>query len=161
MNLSGSRRLFLMVLHFMPSKPKPLILMADDNEEFFFVINETLSRHRIRCQLQHVQDGQEMMDYLKGLEDAKNPIPSLLLMDLAMPKIRGYELLDWMRSLPASGKLSKVSKLPVIVITGADDADTRENALHFGANALMVKHNLVRDPSEFIAEVKKHLPSEE
>ncbi len=100
----------------------------------------------------HVADSAEKgMSYLKTLlEQSKNvPVcwPDLILLDIIMPMVSGFEVLKFIRGTP------ELSKMPVVIFTGHGLAGNREESLRLGANVFLVK------PTDFheIVELAKDL----
>ena len=91
------------------------------------------------------------MSYLKTLlEQSKNvPVcwPDLILLDIIMPMVSGFEVLKFVRKTP------ELSKMPVVIFTGHGFAGNREESLRLGANVFLVK------PTDFheIVELAKDL----
>jgi CheY-like chemotaxis protein len=82
------------------------------------------------CCLEAVPDGERAIDYL-----TKNPCPDLLLLDLKMPKVNGFEVLQWIRDKPS------LKGLPVVVISSSDLPVDKERAADLGATAFFVKRS--------------------
>jgi CheY-like chemotaxis protein len=84
-----------------------------------------------------VSDGEEAVAYLKGegkyADRYEYPLPSLLLLDLKMPRKNGFEVLEWIREQPG------LRRLRVVVLTTSDAPDDIDRAYELGANAFMVK----------------------
>ena len=131
-----------------------VILIAEDDDDYVFFISELLKDNHIGCLLQHAHNGQEAIDYLNNKNGFKNRIPVTLFIDLTMPKVSGYELLDWVRSQ------RELAHLPIIVISGSDKWEDQRHSYHLGADAFFRKDELLRDPKEFIAEIHKHIPGD-
>ena len=78
----------------------PHLLVAEDNEDDAALLGVALRRSGMTEGVQFVKDGQEVMDYLQGkppFEDrARYPIPSLLVLDLKMPLLDGFGVLEAM-----------------------------------------------------------------
>ena len=84
-----------------------------------------------------VRDGEETIAYLKGegqfANRAEYPLPELLLLDLAMPRKDGFEVLRWLRQQPG------LSALRVVVLTSSDQMRDVNLAYKLGANSFLVK----------------------
>ena len=84
-----------------------------------------------------VRDGEQAVDYLSGNGDysdrARFPLPSLVLLDLKLPRISGFEVLKWIRQHEA------VRRIPVIILSSSREQQDITLAYDFGANAFLVK----------------------
>jgi CheY-like chemotaxis protein len=119
-------------------KPKEkLILLVEDSEDDVWLISRAFTKAGSSNRLESVRDGQEAMDYLAG-KDAfgdreKHPLPWLVVLDLRMPRVDGFEVLKWIRALPA------LSSLVVVVLTSSELARDVDEAYRSGANSVLVK----------------------
>ncbi len=68
-----------------------------------------------------------------GMEMIKDKIPDLILLDLIMPRVDGYEMLDRLKSS------DKLKEIPVVVVSAVSDATTRQTCLEKGAQDYMPK----------------------
>ncbi len=73
-----------------------------------------------------VFDGREAMEYL----ETNTPVPAIILTDLDLPRVDGYQLITWMRTRPA------LLKVPVVAMSARHDA---AGALKAGANKFLAK----------------------
>ena len=77
------------------------------------------------------------MHYLAGEGQYSNraeyPLPDLILLDLKMPKVDGFDVLLWIRRQPGFGSI------PVVVLTSSDAIRDVNRAYALGANSFMVK----------------------
>lgn len=116
--------------------PSP-ILYVEDNEDDVLLLRFAFKRADILNPLHFARDGQEAIDYLAGAEKfsdrAKYPIPSLVLLDLKLPKKMGMEVLQWIR------QESGMRKLPVIILSASGQKSDLERCYGLGANAFLVK----------------------
>jgi CheY-like chemotaxis protein len=117
--------------------PSDLVLVAEDNPDDALLLRRALEKAGIRARLKIVSDGEEMLLYLQGLgafaNRATNPLPSLVILDLKMPRKSGLEVLAWM------GENPELSVVPTIVLSASNlDADVR-SAYNLGANTYFVK----------------------
>lgn len=128
----------------MSTATRPIILIIDDSAENIFVLNELLSPH---YQVRQAGSGVE------GLRMAcAPPTPDLLLLDVMMPDVNGYEVLARLRSTPAT------SDIPVIFLTALSDSDDEERGLGLGAADYIAKP--IR-PAVVLARVRAQLEAKE
>jgi CheY-like chemotaxis protein len=123
------------MLGIMPEKQ--LILLAEDDENDAFLVRRALEAAGIVTPVYVVLHGDEVIAYLKGVgkyaNRAEYPLPSLLVIDLKMPRKNGLEVLQWIRSEDT------LRPLRVIVLTGSARADDRNRAYELGANSFLEK----------------------
>jgi CheY-like chemotaxis protein len=118
-----------------------VVLFVEDSGKDVALVLAAFEEWGMTNPVQVVKDGQQAMDYLTGkgqyADRKSHPFPSLVLLDLLLPKISGLELLRWIRSQP------KIEKLPVVVLTGSKNQEDFNQAYHLGANACTAKtHDL-------------------
>jgi two-component system response regulator len=91
------------------------ILLADDSPDDVFLIRSAFSKSGFEDPIYVVSNGEQVLQYLKGegpYADRKRfPVPHLLLLDLNMPRMNGFDVLSWIR-----GRQEWMC-LPVIVLT--------------------------------------------
>src|SRR5690554_462507 len=113
------------------------ILVVDDDEDDRMIIARALQQHRGQIGVVAVNDGQEMVEYLRRegpYADARSyPRPALILLDLNMPRMNGMEALRLIKSDP------EMRRIPVVILTTSDaEVDVKE-AYNVGANAFVRK----------------------
>jgi len=120
---------------FMPDQA--VILLAEDREDDIVLIRKAFKKAFINNPLQVVRDGEEAIAYLSGEGKYSNrceyPLPDLMLLDLKMPRMNGFEVLEWIRRQPG------LSSLRVVVLTASDQMRDVNSAYKLGANSFMVK----------------------
>ena len=119
------------------TKPGLRILMVDDSEEDRFFVHRAFELSAVGKFFHGVGDGQEAIDYLQAKGSVSDrqqyPFPNVLLLDLKMPVISGFGVLQWLLDHPAC----KV--IPTIVFgSSAIESDVHQ-AYVLGANAFIVK----------------------
>jgi CheY-like chemotaxis protein len=118
--------------------PKSIvILMADDDADDRLLAKDALAECRLANELQFVENGEELLEYLhhrgKYAPPASSPRPGLILLDLNMPKKDGREALAEIKSDP------ELRKIPVVVLT-TSKADTDIGRIYqLGANSFISK----------------------
>jgi CheY-like chemotaxis protein len=92
-----------------------VILLADDDDDDVVLVRDSFKRSRLMNDLKVVEDGMELMDYLKRrgpyADPGVSPRPDLILLDLNMPKKSGREALKEIKEDP------ELRAIPVIVLT--------------------------------------------
>ena len=113
------------------------ILYAEDDENYARLLECTLKQAGYNHTLRVVKDGSEAMMYLKGEEKyadrAQFPLPNVVLADLKMPRVTGFEVLEWIRKRP------ELRSLIVVVLTSSASHEDISKAYELGANAYLVK----------------------
>jgi CheY-like chemotaxis protein len=114
-----------------------VILLAEDREDDILIIRRAFKQANIPNPLHVVRDGEQALAYLKGAEPYQNrreyPLPDLLLLDLKMPRVDGFEVLRWIRQQPY------LTTLRVVVLTCSTEMQDVNLAYRIGASSFMVK----------------------
>ena len=117
---------------------RPIVLLAEDSEDDVIILRKAMSQAGIDFPLFVVKDGEEAIAYLKGAGKYGNrsefPMPDLLLLDLVMPLITGFEVLEWIREQQPG-----LSSLPVVVLTASETIHDIKLASKLGALSFLVK----------------------
>jgi CheY-like chemotaxis protein len=112
---------------------KKNILIAEDDPNDVFLLQWAFSKTGINANLRFVEDGEAAIRYLESSDQQKNPTPHLLLLDLKMPRVDGFNVLEWVRLQPG------LKRLLVIVLTSSDSVLDINHAYDLGANSYLVK----------------------
>ena len=105
--------------------PRPLVLVADDDPDILMLITLTLER-----------DGYDVVaakDGLSALEAAVERVPHLVLLDLMMPGLDGYQVTRRLRAEPST------QHVPIVIVTAAAEESQAARALEAGADGYMKK----------------------
>lgn len=127
---------------------KPFILVVDDDSDAAFLVLRLLSKSEVPHESLHLGDGEKAIQYLdscSGLESAP-PRPAAMLLDIKMPKVGGFEVLEWMQRFPEFA-------VPVMVLTTSDDPRDKERAEILGADAFAAKFPPVEEFRELLEKV--------
>ena len=113
------------------------VLVADDDSQDTLLLQIAVERSQLGVRLQTVNDGEQAIDYLEGrngFEDRRtHPFPRFVLLDLKMPRLNGFEVLDFIRGKPG------LRQLPIIVFSSSDDPRDIRRAYDAGANSYLTK----------------------
>ena len=120
----------------MTKSPASVLLVEDDPNDIL-LMEHAARKAAVDFSLRIVRDGEEAVGYLSGRADSsdlsRHPVPSLILLDLKLPKLSGFEVLRWLRSQP------ELRRIPVIVFTSSRERHDITRAYELGANAYLIK----------------------
>jgi CheY-like chemotaxis protein len=108
------------------------ILLVEDNPDDIFMIRRAFEKAKIANPLDVARDGEEAIEYLK---DNK---PVLILLDLKLPKISGFEVLKWIKSM------ERLKRIPVVVLTSSRNGEDINRAYDLGANSILSSPSVLR-----------------
>lgn len=118
-------------------KPGLRILMADDSQEDRFFVQRALEKSGVGKFFFGVSDGQEAIDYLCRAAPYESrerfPFPNVMLLDLKMPRVNGFDVLKWLQVHP------HCKVIPTIIYSSSGEESDVHLAYVLGANAYMVK----------------------
>ena len=121
----------------MPKK----ILLVEDEEIMIDLLQKKLTKEGYEVSI--ARDGEE------GLKLMREVKPTLILLDIVMPKMGGFEVMEEMAKEP------ELKKIPVIVISNSGQPVELDKAQKLGAKDWLIKTEF--DPQEVIEKVKKQL----
>ena len=113
------------------------ILIAEDDPSDAELLKAAMKRVGLSNTVRVVENGERAIAYLEGRapydDRATFPMPSLMITDLKMPMIGGFEVLEWIRNRGLAGAA------PVIVLSGSALRDDVEKAYRLGASSYIAK----------------------
>lgn len=114
-----------------------VILLADDDEDDRRLSIDALKKNHLANDLHCVEDGEELMDYLKRRgrfsNPADSPRPGLILLDLNMPRKDGREALAEIRADP------ELRRIPIVVLTTSQAEEDVLSTHDLGVNSFITK----------------------
>jgi len=113
------------------------ILVVEDDPSDAYFLEKAFQRILANCAFHRVCDGEEAKTYLQGAEKYSDrrifPLPSVILLDLRMPRMNGFEFLTWLRS-DATLKI-----IPTVVYSSSENPADVRKAYEMGANSFLHK----------------------
>jgi CheY-like chemotaxis protein len=124
------------------------ILLAKDDETDARLVRRAIETAGVDADLQVVRDGQEAVDYLAGAnrfaDRNKHPLPKLMLLDLRMPRLDGFQVLSIIR------RELHFTHLPIIVLTDSANPADINRAYELGATSYFCKPGSVEGLDEMM-----------
>jgi CheY-like chemotaxis protein len=115
----------------------PKTLVAEDDANDSLRLQHAFKTAGVNATIHFVSDGLEVIDYLRGKQlfekVASSTLPGLLLLDLGMPRLSGFGVLEWLRRHP------HLRPTNVVAFGSADKADERNHALALGVDLYLIK----------------------
>lgn len=129
------------------------ILLAEDNRDDIFLMRQGFARAEIPNPLAVVTNGRDAVDYLAGkgayADRDKYPVPGLMLLDLKMPWMDGFDVLSWVRRQP------EYRTLPVVVLTSSRLQSDVERSRLLGVFDYRVKPNDLAELVSLLVDIRK------
>jgi CheY-like chemotaxis protein len=115
----------------------PPILVADDDEDDFLFLRRAIRQGNIENPILRFRDGSELVKFLEGISPAEvqssAQSPWLLLLDITMPIMNGFEVLEWL------GKHQGLPKVKPVMLSGSYRTEDIQRALALGAADYLMK----------------------
>jgi CheY-like chemotaxis protein len=113
------------------------ILLVEDDDNDVLLLQRAFAKAGLRAKLKVASGGQQAIEYLAGHKDfadrTRFPLPFLVLLDLRMPGLDGFDVLRWIRAQP------DLKRLLVVVLTSSDQQCDIDKAYELGANSYLLK----------------------
>ena len=113
------------------------ILYADDDAEDRMLVKDAWAENRLANDLHFVEDGEELMDYLRRRGNyahlVDQPLPGMILLDLNMPRKDGREALQEIKADP------RLRSIPVVILTTSKAEEDILRAYDLGVNSFILK----------------------
>ena len=109
------------------------ILLVEDNPVDIDLTKRAFKKQNIDCEIQIANDGEEACKALKDWENGISSPPSIILLDLKMPRMNGFDVLKVFKN-------SEIGRnIPIIVLTSSNEEKDINTAYEYGANSYLLK----------------------
>jgi len=110
------------------------MLVADDSQEDVFLLRRAFDKAGINAQMEFFENGNEVLDYFRGKKaSTSSAIPHLVFLDIKMPGLSGFEVLEWIRQQQEFGMV------PVVMFSSSELPADVDRAHELGANGYLAK----------------------
>jgi CheY-like chemotaxis protein len=127
---------------------QPAMLYVEDEKTDVLLLRVAFTRAGLTNPVHIAMDGAEAIDYLAGngpfADRNQHPLPTLVLLDLNLPKKSGFDVLSWIRRQP------QFTSLPVVIYTSSVGLMDKDTARLLGATDYFVKRHGVNEIAELV-----------
>ena len=113
------------------------ILLVEDSEDNVFLVRHAMRKAGVTARLEVATSGEQAIKYLLGVNGYSDwhqfPLPSIVLLDLKMPGMSGFDVLKWIRQQPG------LKALRVAMLTSSESPSEIKMAHDLGANIFLTK----------------------
>jgi CheY-like chemotaxis protein len=125
---------------------KKRILIVDDDKQLNKINERIIFTAGVAKEVHITLNGKEALDYLEMRIQKEYPLPDLIILDLNMPVMNGFEFLEAYQKLHFAGK----SQIEIIIFTSSTSPKDREKALAKGIRYYLNKPYLLRELNDII-----------
>ncbi len=129
-----------------------LVVLVEDNPDDRFLFERAWRGASVKNPLRMVEDGQKALAYLLGTGEYadrdRHPLPGLLLLDIKMPTVSGFDVLRRLR------QHEMLRILPVLMLTASTSPEDITEAYRLGANGFFIKPSSVQELMELLVSLK-------
>jgi CheY-like chemotaxis protein len=134
-------------------KEEAYLLLVEDSDDDAFFFRRALEKSGNTCALHHVTDGAQAIDFIqKASISSPEALPSVIFLDLKMPVLNGFEVLDWLQTQTFGDQVR------VIVLSGSEHQDDKDRAARLGASDYLVKPINASDLNRLLQDVCPAIP---
>jgi CheY-like chemotaxis protein len=135
--------------------PKIFVLIADDAKEDRYLLKSAITDHAPRFRIVgELVDGGQLIEYLSGkgnyADRDQHPFPDLLFLDLRMPGMDGFAVLEWLQKHP-------FPRLKIVVRTDSSGFAYKSEALALGASHFFPKQSTMKELAEMVKALQHEL----
>ncbi len=131
--------------------PKFPILLVEDNPDDIMITKRAFAKGRILNKLFVAENGEEAIEFLRKRGKYKDaPTPTLVLLDLKMPKMNGFDVLEQIKGD------KELKSIPIVVLTSSERDKDIEKAYKLGCNSYIVKPVSFENFIKTVVEIKEY-----
>lgn len=132
----------------------PGVLLVDDDEDYLFVARRAIERAKLNVDVRVTRDGEEALRVLGlkpgGLEPASPHTVVVVMLDLSMPGLSGFDVLREIRAC------ERTRELPVVIVSTSNQPEDVARSYEFGANSYVVKRVDTESPGRYVVDAARY-----
>ena len=136
-------------------QPQALIVLVEDSEHDVNLVRRTFAKAQVAEPIHVVKSAEEAMAFLENrppyTDRVKNPMPALIMLDLTLPGMDGFELLKWIRVQ------TKFDRVYIVVLTASLNPQDVRHAYELGANSFLNKPLELANVGSLLAATRRPL----
>ena len=126
---------------------EPEVLLVEDDADDVVIARRAFQQSEIEEKLAVARDGNEALEYL---QNPTHELPKVILLDLKMPLVDGFEVLERLRSD------ERTRDVPVVVVSTSARREDVESCYRLGANSFVVKQYSPFQPGRYLVDVARY-----
>lgn len=120
------------------------VVMVDDSESDAYLARKCYEKSTATNEFIWLKSGEELIEFLEKVRDGQSPMPAVVLLDINMPGIDGFEALAKIRAVPV------FKEVPVItMLTNSNDPRDIQKSRELGSNGYFTKPSDISDFIDF------------
>lgn len=127
------------------------IVMVDDDQDEFYIASRYLEKSKLKCDLRTFSSGAAFLDYLKLVRAGESPFPALVLLDVRMPVMDGFDVLKRVRQ---DGAFQQ--RLTIMMFSHSNNEADMRRAFELGADRYQVKPGAGQEYIEFLDSLREY-----
>ena len=133
---------------------QPTILLLEDNRDDVILMLRAFKKNDITHRIQVLNDGDEGIEYMKGAgrfaDRTLYPFPTVIILDLKMPRKNGLEFLEWLRANP------KLRVIPTILLSASQQERDVVKAYDLGVNTYFMKPGRFEELVKLVSDMQNY-----
>jgi len=133
----------------------PLILLVEDDPADVRLIQRAFRKLQTNVTMTRLTNGDDAVAYLSGDGPFENraayPMPTVVLLDIKLPRRSGFEVLDWVRK-----QKSPLRRMPVVMLTSSKHSVDVNRAYDLGANSYLAKPETLAELDELASQFQDY-----
>ncbi len=118
------------------------VLIVDDDQDEILLFKDSLQDLYPSVEVIYENDGHRILPLLEA--SSQHKLPDLILLDLNMPRIHGFEVLSWIKSQ------KEYQRIPTVIFSSSSSREDQKKSRQLGADDFMSKPNSVTGYNECI-----------
>ncbi len=134
------------------SPAQDVILLVEDNPDDRHLLTRAFKKAGVEVPIYCAEDGEKAVTFLRELSlgQEQRVRPVLILLDLKLPRLSGFEVLEWLKQQDG------LRRIPVVVLTSSDERADVERAYDLGANSYLVKPGRTPELQVLVARIDNY-----
>lgn len=136
---------------------KGTILLVEDEKDDVFLIKRALKKADVENNIEVLKNGESALSYLRenieGKKKDKDVLPTLILLDLKLPKRSGLDVLKEIQNEP---EFKMIKGVPIIILTSSKESSDIARAYELGANSYLIKPVSTEKMAEMFMALKSY-----